>query len=137
MIAQHANTGWGVSLILLHEQQVGKIRPALLVLLAAVGFVLLIACANVANLLLARAVTRQKEVAVRAAIGTSRFRLVRQLLSESIRLAGLGGGAGLLVTLCGLQFIAALIPSDLGDSPFPTPGIEQIGLWNCTLPPDL
>ena len=119
---------WGIHLLSLFDTFVGAdLKAGLLVLLVAVGFVLLIACANIANLLLARAATRQKEMAVRTALGATRSRLIRQLLVESIALAILGGGAGLLGAVGAVRVLTRSLPD--GTLPFPDVGVDSNVLW--------
>ncbi|MBO0858441.1 MAG: ABC transporter permease [Chloracidobacterium sp.] len=115
------NRGFGIQVIPLYEQIVGAIRPALLTLFAAVGLVLLIACANVANLLLARATTRGKELAIRSALGAGWLRITRQMLTESMLLAGLGGGAGWLLARCATSMLLRLSSDRL-------PRADEVGM---------
>src|ERR1041385_5960268 len=115
------DTNWGLYSKSATEQVVGNVRPALLVLMGAVGFVLLIACANLANLLLARATARQREIAIRTAMGAGRGRLARQLLTESILLSTIGGGAGLLLAWGAVRGLVASNPVNL-------PRMDAVGI---------
>ena len=115
------NTGFGIKLVPTQEQTVKEIRPALLVLLGAVAFLLLIACANIANLMLGRGASRQKEIAIRAALGASRLRVVRLLLSESVMLSLAGGCLGLLLAVWGTHALIALAPDNI-------PRLNEVGV---------
>jgi putative ABC transport system permease protein len=107
------NTGLNVQVIPLRDQQADFTRPLLSVLIAMAGFLLLIACTNVANLLLARATTRQKEIAIRAALGASRWRVIRQLMTESLLLSCLAGAIGLLLATWAIDLIKGSLPPDI------------------------
>ena len=119
--SEFPGTNQDMQVVSLREKVVGNIRPALLVLLGAVGFVLLIACANVSHMLLARAAARREEIALRTALGAGRWDVFRQVLTESVTLAMLGGGAGLLLAVWGVRVLVALGPSDI-------PRVETIGV---------
>jgi putative ABC transport system permease protein len=120
------NEGWAISVAYLQDQVVGSIRATLLIFLGAMGFVLLIGCANVANLLLARATERRREFAVRAAIGAGRWPLVRLLLTESLVLALLGGALGLLLSLWAVDAFVALAPGNI-------PRLSEVGVDSLVL----
>lgn len=105
-----ANAGLSTRLVSLREEIVGRVQPVLIAVMAAIGFVLLITCANIAGLLLARSVPRQREVSIRLAIGASRGRIARQLLTESVQLAFLGGGSAILVAYWAIPAVISLLP---------------------------
>jgi len=115
------NEGWSARLKSLRDWTTRDVRTSLLLLLGAVGFVLLIACANVANLLLARASARRKEIALRTALGAGRWRIIRQLLTESSLLAALGGAVGLTLSILLTRLLVAISPADV-------PRLDEIGL---------
>jgi putative ABC transport system permease protein len=117
------DTGWGVNVVPLNEQVFGEIRPVLLVLFGAVGFVLVLACLNVANLMLNRGLSRRRELAVRAALGAGRGRLVRQMLTEGMLLAGVGGVVAVLIASWSLDW---LLPT--ADRLLSIPRAERVGI---------
>jgi putative ABC transport system permease protein len=121
--APQRNTGWSVTLVPVHEQTVGEIRPALLILAGAVSLVLLIACVNVANLLLARSTVRQRELGLRTALGARRGRLIRQMLSESLVLASTGGALGVALAYAFHRGLIALVADRI-----PVPRLDQVAL---------
>ncbi|MEZ0332723.1 MAG: ABC transporter permease [Gemmatimonadales bacterium] len=116
-----SNTGWGVELVALQEQLVGESRPALLVFMGAVALVMLIACANVANLMLARVTAREREITLRAALGASRRRIVREILTESVVLSLLSGVVGVVVAASAIGALRSLAPLAI-------PRLHEIGL---------
>jgi predicted permease len=118
---QFPGTSQDMRVVSVREKVVGNVRPALLVLLGAVGFVLLIACANVSHMQLARSAARQKETALRSALGAGRWEVLRQFLTESVTLALIGGGAGLLLAMWGVRVLLALGPADI-------PRVETVGV---------
>jgi putative ABC transport system permease protein len=120
-----SNTGWGIVAYPIVEDAVRLYKTAVLALMAAVGFVLLIVCANVANLMLARAAGRQKEMALRAALGAGRWRLVRQLLTESLLLALVGGALGVLIANWGVDLLRTLNPGKAAQF---VPGWDRLGV---------
>ena len=121
-----SNTGWNLRMVPLRDQLVGNIKPTLQVLFGAVSFVLLIACANVANLLLVRAATRQKEIAVRMALGAGRLRIARQMLTESVMLAVAGGALGVMLAAWGVDLIVAFSGNNI--PPTAQVGIDRVAL---------
>jgi putative ABC transport system permease protein len=121
--APQRNTGWSITLVPIHEQMVDQIRPALLVLSGAVLLVLLIACVNVANLLLARSTVRQRELGLRTALGAARGRLIRQMLTESLLLALAGAAAGLALAFAFHRGLLALVANQI-----PVPRLDQVVL---------
>jgi putative ABC transport system permease protein len=118
--------GWGAKVVPLREQLVGDVRPALMILLGAVGFVLLIACANVANLVLVKTLARKKEIAIRTALGASSARVLQQILAETLLLSFTGGACGLLIAHYGVRLIVAFLAQRL-------PRAEGIGVDVSTL----
>ncbi len=116
-----SNSGWGLAVVPFNDLVTLNIRPALMILLVAVGFVLLIACANVANLLLARAASREKEIAIRLALGAGRGRLIRQVLTESVLISLIGGSIGVLVSLWCTDALVSLNPQGI-------PRVGEIGV---------
>jgi putative ABC transport system permease protein len=127
------NTGRTVRVVPLLEKVVGEVRPALLMLVGTVLFVLLIACANVANLLLVRGAARQKEMAIRAALGVGRWRAIRQLLTESLVLAGLGGVLGLMLGFWGVRALKSILMVQGASSHFPMPRVTDVNVDSAAL----